>query len=51
MVLTVLQCVANVVDSETIVVQASDFQNNFLDLKDMSLLPTWSSELHICSAD
>jgi len=48
--LTALQFVANVVDSETILVQASDLQNNFLDLKDMSLLPAWSSELHIDSA-
>jgi hypothetical protein len=47
--LTALQFVANVVDSETILVQASDLQNNFLDLKDMSLLPTWNSELHIYS--
>ncbi|KAF8959102.1 hypothetical protein BDZ97DRAFT_2045777 [Flammula alnicola] len=36
--------VANVIDSETILVQASDFQNNFLDLKDMSLLPTWNGQ-------
>ena len=50
MVLTALQCVADIVDSETIVVQASDLQNNFLDLKDMNLLPMWNSELHICSA-
>ena len=47
---TVLQFGANVVDGETILVQASDLQNNFLDLKDMSLLPAWNSELHIYSA-
>ena len=45
-----LQFAATVVDSETILVQASDLQNNFLDLKDMSLLPTWNSESHIYSA-
>jgi len=48
--LTALQFVANVDDSETILVQASDLQNNFLDLKDMNLLPAWNSELHIYSA-
>jgi len=42
--LTASQFVANVVDGETILVQASDLQNNFLDLKDMNLLPTWNSE-------
>ena len=45
--LTALQFVANVVDSETILVQVSDLQNNFLDLKDMGLLPAWNSGLHI----
>ena len=49
MVLTALQSIANVVDSETTVVQVSDLQNNFLDLKDTSLLPTWNSELHLYS--
>ncbi len=44
--LTTLQFVADVVDSETILVQAFDLQNNFLDLKDMGLLPAWNSELH-----
>ena len=48
--LTALQFVANVVDSETILVQASDLQNNFLDLTDMGLLPAWNSGLHIYSA-
>jgi hypothetical protein len=47
--LTALQCAANVVDSETILVPASNLQNNFFDLKDMNLLPTWNSELHIYS--
>jgi hypothetical protein len=47
--LTALQCAANVVDSETILVPASDLQNNFLDLKDMNLLPIWNGELHIYS--
>jgi hypothetical protein len=47
--LTALQCAANVVDSETILVPASDLQNDFLDLKDMNLLPTWNGELHIYS--
>ena len=47
--LTALQFVANVVDGETILVQASDLQNNFLDLKDMGLLPAWNSGLHIYS--
>jgi hypothetical protein len=45
--LTAMQFLANVVDSGTILVQVSDLQNNFLDLKDMDLLPTWNSELYI----
>jgi hypothetical protein len=43
--LTALQFVADVADSETILIQASDLQNNFLDLMDMSLLPAWNSQL------
>ena len=40
-----LQFVANVVDSNPILVKTSDLQDNFLDLMDLSLLPTWNSEL------
>lgn len=47
--LTVFQCVATVVDSETTLLRASDLRNNFLQLKDMGLLPAWSSTLHIPS--
>jgi len=47
--LIALKFSANVVDSETILVQVSDLQNNFLDLKDMHLLPIWNSELHVYS--
>jgi hypothetical protein len=48
--LTAPQFIANVVDSETILVQVSDLQNNFLDLKDMSLLPIWNGEsVHLYS--
>ncbi|KIJ94946.1 hypothetical protein K443DRAFT_639947 [Laccaria amethystina LaAM-08-1] len=38
------QLVANVVDNEIIFIQASNLQHNFLDLRDMGLLPTWNSQ-------
>jgi hypothetical protein len=42
-----LQFVANVVDSNPILVKVSDLQDNFLDLVDLNLVPTWNSELRI----
>jgi len=42
-----LQCIANVVDDNTILIKVSDLQNNFLDLTDLNLLPIWNSELYI----
>ncbi|KAF8953953.1 hypothetical protein BDZ97DRAFT_1766967, partial [Flammula alnicola] len=38
------QFVANVIDSNPILVKTSDLQDNFLDLMDLSLLPTWNSQ-------
>ena len=40
-----LQFVATVIDSSLILVKASEMQSNFLDLMDLGLIPTWSSEL------
>ena len=40
--LTTLQLVANMIDSDIKFIQAFNLQHNFLDLKDMDLLPTWS---------
>ncbi len=39
--LTEFQSVANVVDSETVLVKGSDLRDNFLQLKDMGLIPAW----------
>lgn len=44
-----MQFVANVIDSNVILVKSSDLQDNLLDLTDWGLLPTWNSELHIQS--
>ena len=41
--LTAFQSVANVIDSETILVRGSDLRDNFLQLKDMGLIPAWDS--------
>lgn len=38
---------ANVNDSLPILIRVLDLQCNFLDLKDMDLLPAWSGEWHI----
>jgi hypothetical protein len=40
---------ANVIDSNVILVKSSDLQDNFLDLMDRRLLPTWNSELRVQS--
>ena len=40
--LTVLQCIATVVDDETTLIRGSDLWNNYLQLKDMGLIPVWS---------
>ncbi|KIJ90420.1 hypothetical protein K443DRAFT_686767 [Laccaria amethystina LaAM-08-1] len=37
-------CRAHVNDSHPILIKARDLQRNFLDLKDMNLLPTWSNQ-------
>ncbi len=47
--LTVLQCIATVVDEETTLIRGSDLWNNYLELKDMSLIPVWSGMLDISS--
>ncbi|KJA24001.1 hypothetical protein HYPSUDRAFT_1078326 [Hypholoma sublateritium FD-334 SS-4] len=38
------QSIANVNDEETILVEASTLQDNFLDLTDLQLLPTWNNQ-------
>ena len=40
--LTILQCIATVVDDETTLIRGSDLWNNYLQLKDMGLIPVWS---------
>ena len=44
--LQTLQCIANIVDDNPILIKASDLQDNFLDLTDLNLLPTWNSGLY-----
>lgn len=34
-------------DDNVVLIKSSDLKNNFLDLIDLNLIPTWSSELHI----
>jgi hypothetical protein len=41
------QLLANVIDSNVILIRASDLQDNFLDLMDSDLIPAWNGELHI----
>ena len=41
-----IQCIANIVDDNPILIKASDLQDNFLDLTDLNLLPTWNSGLY-----
>ncbi|KJA16967.1 hypothetical protein HYPSUDRAFT_112369, partial [Hypholoma sublateritium FD-334 SS-4] len=38
------QSIANVEDKETILVEASTLQDNFLDLTDLQLLPIWNNQ-------
>jgi len=45
--LQALQCIANVVDDNLILIKASDLQDNFLDLTDLNLLPIWNSESYV----
>ena len=42
-----VQSIAHVEDEETILIEASTLQDNFLDLTDLQLLPTWSSKCMI----
>jgi len=43
---------AYVVDSDTILINASDLQLNFLDLKDAGLLPIWDGKSsHLSTAN
>lgn len=48
--LITLKCVASVIDTEVNLIPAANLQNNFLQLKDMNLLPVWNSELYIFSS-
>lgn len=50
MMLITLKCVASVIDTEVNLIPAANLQNNFLQLKDMNLLPVWNSELYIFSS-
>ena len=47
--LTILQCIATVVNEETTLIRGSDLWNNYLQLKDMSLIPVWSGMFDISS--
>ena len=47
--LTIFQCIATVVDEETTSIRGSNFWNNYLELKDMSLIPVWSGMFDISS--
>ena len=47
--LIMLQGIATAVDNETILIRASDLRNNYLQLKDMDLLPVWSCMFRISS--
>ena len=43
--LIISQGIATVVDNETTLIRASELRNNYLQLKDMGLLPVWSGML------
>ncbi len=38
---------ADVIDNDVILVKSSELKDNFLDLRDLGLIPTWSGELHM----
>ncbi len=44
LILTNTQFVAHVVDGDVILVKSSELKDNFLDLMDLGLVPTWSGE-------